>query len=520
MTYIDLQNYVIHAHSTGGENMSADYFHLLSNFCVNGHEFHIHQHHNKAPLRYAGAFMLYAAQAYSKGKHEIDKHVNFEEVSQHYDSLINKKRYNKLKIERKEPTKHEDKNEGIGSRVRKFFADAVKDSTSRVIGDVVADRAFGNRKPSITRGIAKGITSGVTRGIARGIIEHASKKFDNWSKARTDHEKIQDDHKKHKRNRRNKRIKIKDTDDDYTFEQSRDMFWKGTKGIVKSAAKQIKKGAGYIAKGAATGADYAMTGAGYAAKGAGYAMKGAATGAGYAMTGAGYAAKGAAKGADYAMTGAGYAMTGAGYAAKGAGYAMKGVATGADYAMTGAGYAVKGAGYAMKGAATGTDYAMKGAGYAAKGAGYAMKGVKSRAGYALKGVKSVNDIALKSARGIVDSIYRKWQDFVKNAQKKQIKRALESDTPWYWDKLSKTEQNLIKSNDDMYNLVDNLFNKYKLKQYSKEILKLKENGESDEPWYSSSNLSKSMKGVYSKLKEYGRKAKDTIKETIELIDTT
>ena len=446
--------------------MSADYFHLLSNFRVNGRKFRIHQHRNKAPLRYAGAFMLYAAQAYSKGKHEIDKHVNFEEVSQHYDSLINKKRYNKLtierkKYERKEPTIHKDENEGIGSRVRRFFADAVKDSTSRVIGDAVADRAFGNdqnRTPSIARGIAKGVTSGVTRGIARGIIEHASKKFDNWSKARTDHEKIQDNHKKHKRNRR---IKIKDTDDDYTFEQSRDMFWKGTKGIVKSAAKQIKKGAGYIAKGAATGADYAMTGAGYAAKGAGYAMKGAATGAGYAMTGAGYAAKGAAKGA-------GYAMTGAGYAAKGAGYAMTGAARGA--------------------------------------------------GYALKGVKSVNDIALKSAKGIVDSLYKKWQDFVKNAQKKQIKRALESDTPWYWDKLSKTEQNLIKSNDDMYNLVDNLFNKYKLKQYSKEILKLKENGESDEPWYSSSNLSKSMKGVYSKLKEYGRKAKNTVKETIELID--
>ena len=150
-----------------------------------------------------------------------------------------------------------------------------------------------------------------------------------------------------------------------------------------------------------------------------------------------------------------------------------------------------------------------------KGAGYVAKGV---GGYALKGVKSVKDIALKSARGIVDSLYKKWQDFVKNAQKKQIKRALESDTPWYWDKLSKTEQNLIKSNDDMYNLVDNLFNKYKLKQYSKEILKLKENGESDEPWYSSSNLSKSMKGVYSKLKEYGRKAKNTVKETIELID--
>ena len=231
LTYIDLQKYVIHAHSTGGENMSADYFHLLSNFCVNHHKFRIHQHHNKAPLRYAGAFMLYAAQAYSKGKYEMDKHVNFEEVSQHYDSLINKKRYNKLKIERKQPTRHEDKNEGIGSRVRKFFADAVKDSTSRVIGDVVADRAFGNRKPSIARGIAKGVTSGVTRGIARGFIEHASKKFDNWSKARTDHEKIQDDHKKHKR------IKIEDTDDDYTFKQSRDMLWKGKKRYCERCCK-------------------------------------------------------------------------------------------------------------------------------------------------------------------------------------------------------------------------------------------------------------------------------------------
>ena len=70
--------------------------------------------------------------------------------------------------------------------------------------------------------------------------------------------------------------------------------------------------------------------------------------------------------------------------------------------------------------------------------------------------------------------------------------------------------------DEIYEIINGLFNKQKLKEY-KEILLLTENGEKDEPWYSSSNISKSVRGVYGKLKEYGNRAKKTIKETLDIM---
>ena len=91
LLYFDLKKYVIHTHNTDGRKMFREFFDMLANFRFNRRRFRIHQHHTKAPSRYAGAFILYAAQAYSKGKNEINKNTDFESVSEHYDSFINKK---------------------------------------------------------------------------------------------------------------------------------------------------------------------------------------------------------------------------------------------------------------------------------------------------------------------------------------------------------------------------------------------------------------------------------------------
>ena len=92
MIYFDLKKNIIHTHNTDGDKMNRDFFDMLANLRVNHRRFRIHQHYVQAPHGYAGAFILYAAQAYSKGKNEINKNVDFESIAQHYDSLVYKNR--------------------------------------------------------------------------------------------------------------------------------------------------------------------------------------------------------------------------------------------------------------------------------------------------------------------------------------------------------------------------------------------------------------------------------------------
>ena len=173
LMYFDLKNHIIHTHDTDGDKMNRDFFDMLANLRVNHRRFHIHQHYVKAPHGYAGAFILYAAQAYSKGKNEINKNVDFESIAQHYDSLVYKNRAKQYQPKRE----HNERLAGEYFLKRKPKKDS-NDRISRLAGGSLS-RRFGYEP--------KGIKGAIVNGVARNVSKYALKKFDHWRKTPRKH---------------------------------------------------------------------------------------------------------------------------------------------------------------------------------------------------------------------------------------------------------------------------------------------------------------------------------------------
>lgn len=176
LIYFDLKKYIIHTHNTDGRRMNHDFYNMLANLRVNRRRFQVHQHHIKAPHGYAGAFILYAAQAYSKGKNEINRNVDFESIAQHYDSLVNKNRARQYQPEKN--SKERLAGKSFSRREPK------KDSNDR-ISRLAADSFYKSRGYE-PKGIKGAIVKGLVTGVARNASKYALRKFDEWRKKKYD----------------------------------------------------------------------------------------------------------------------------------------------------------------------------------------------------------------------------------------------------------------------------------------------------------------------------------------------